>query len=68
MTNRLFSPGTDMSAQERARRQKREAESKRASAQTWRETWQPLQPSVANVRAGAMDFMAIPSVIGARKD
>ena len=65
---RLFSPGSDMSPQERARRQRREAESKAASAQTWRETWRPLEPTTRHLRDGAMDFMAIPSVIGARKD
>ena len=65
---RLFSPGSDMSPQERARRDRREADSKAASAQTWQQTWRPLEPTVRHLREGAMDFMAIPSVIGRRRD
>ena len=66
--NTLFTHGTDRSPQERARRDRREAESKAASAQTWRETWRTLEPTTRHLRDGAMDFMSIPSVIGARKD
>lgn len=64
----LFSPGSDMSPQERARRQRREAESKATSAQTWQQTWRPLEPTVRQIRDGAMDFMRVPSVIGRRRD
>ena len=65
---RLFPPGSDMSPQERTRRKRREAESKAASAQTWQQTWRPLEPTVRHLRDGAMDFMTIPSVIGSRRD
>lgn len=34
----------------------------------WRQTWTPLEPSPPRqVRAGSMDFMKWPSLIGARK-
>ena len=33
----------------------------------WKQTWEPLQPSAPRqLRAGALDFMAIPSVIAGR--
>lgn len=41
---------------------------KESPAEEWRQNWTPLEPSKPRqVRAGSMDFLAIPSVIGGRK-
>lgn len=61
----LFTPGTDLHPNEKKRR----AQPKPAPDDSWRQSWQPLPPTQPrNVRAGSMDFLALPSVIGERKD
>lgn len=65
----LFAPGSDLSPQERKRRANREAERAQRDSDGWRQSWQPLLPSPPRfVRPGALDFLALPSVIGSRKD
>ena len=60
----LFSPGTDFSPQEQARR-KRRAQERTPAPDAWQQSWQPLQPTPAPPRRpGADDYLQHPSRIG----